>query len=138
MANSEPSRTGGCLCGTIRYEAKGEPSDVAVCHCTRCQRWSGSAFMPGASFTEDTVTWNTEPSFFDLNEGCKRAFCPKCGSSLAFHYSGGQLWINLGTLDDVEKLKPKYHLFTENGVSWAQTNDDLPRHAQTSAGWSNN
>ncbi|MGA0841157.1 MAG: GFA family protein [Pseudomonadales bacterium] len=38
------SRTGGCLCGAIRYELKQDPSIAAICHCTHCQRQSGGLF----------------------------------------------------------------------------------------------
>ena len=37
-------RKGGCLCGTVRYVLKGEPRAIAICHCTHCQRQSGSVF----------------------------------------------------------------------------------------------
>ncbi len=35
---------GECQCGGIRYEVTGVPQQVVVCHCTDCQRQSGSAF----------------------------------------------------------------------------------------------
>ncbi len=41
--------TGGCQCGNIRYEVVGTPKQLVVCHCTDCQRQSGSAFGPGFS-----------------------------------------------------------------------------------------
>ena len=36
--------TGGCQCGQVRYELTGEPIRLIACHCTECQRQSGSAF----------------------------------------------------------------------------------------------
>ena len=36
--------SGGCQCGGVRYEIKAKPLTVYVCHCTECQRQSGSAF----------------------------------------------------------------------------------------------
>lgn len=36
--------TGGCQCGSVRYVLTSEPLRVAACHCTECQRQSGSAF----------------------------------------------------------------------------------------------
>src|SRR4051794_24028012 len=42
-AVSDPSRTGGCLCGGVRFELA-EPAQAAgYCHCTRCQGRTGSA-----------------------------------------------------------------------------------------------
>jgi hypothetical protein len=128
---------GGCLCGNIRYEVKGKPGDTCICHCSRCQRWSGSAFVAGAGYRDDTIEWNKDPEFFSVSEKCRRSFCPKCGSSLAFHYSGGQVWITIGTLDDPEKIRPQFHQFTEDELSWAQVNDDLPRHEQSPTEWKN-
>ena len=132
MSKNETVYSGGCLCGDVRYEAKGESSQIAICHCSQCKRWSGSAFMIGAEFTTDTVVWNKNPAFFALNDTCNCSFCPKCGSSLAWHYSGGQVWITLGSLDDPEQLKPQFHQFTGKELSWAHLDDDLPRHEQAS------
>ena len=39
-----PQIAGGCLCGKVRYSATGEPAFVGVCHCTDCQKFTGSAF----------------------------------------------------------------------------------------------
>ena len=37
-------KTGGCLCGQVRYETKAEPMMTGVCHCKNCQKQAGSAF----------------------------------------------------------------------------------------------
>ena len=37
------SLTGGCLCGGVRYELTEPPVSASYCHCTRCQRRSGTA-----------------------------------------------------------------------------------------------
>lgn len=138
MSKNETVYSGGCLCGAVRYEAKGAPSDVLICHCTRCQSWSGSAFIAGAEFTVDTVVWKNDPAFFTVDDTRKRSFCPACGSSLAFHYSGGEVWITLGSLDDPEQLKPQFHIFSEKELSWAHLDDGLPRHEQEPPSWSDN
>ena len=44
---------GGCACGKVRYEAKGEPQVAAVCHCRYCQLRSGSAFGTLVYFKEE-------------------------------------------------------------------------------------
>jgi hypothetical protein len=40
--------TGGCQCGAIRYEIASFPLLLYTCHCTDCQRQTGSAFGPPA------------------------------------------------------------------------------------------
>ena len=36
---------GGCLCGDVRYQVAAAPLRVTICHCTFCQRFTGSAFL---------------------------------------------------------------------------------------------
>ena len=56
--------TGGCQCGAIRYEVIGEPRQVVVCHCTDCQRQSGSAF--GMTMVVDEVDFRVTHTAFSL------------------------------------------------------------------------
>jgi hypothetical protein len=46
---------GGCLCGAVRYRVRGEPARGSACHCTFCQKRSGSAFGIGVYFNDDAV-----------------------------------------------------------------------------------
>ena len=38
-----PKISGGRLCGAVRYQCSAEPLGTAICHCTHCQKVSGSA-----------------------------------------------------------------------------------------------
>ena len=46
---------GGCACGNIRYRLTGRPLVVNACHCTWCQRESGSALAVNAVIETDCV-----------------------------------------------------------------------------------
>src|SRR5262249_12475725 len=48
--NDNETYTGGCLCGTLRYEASGEPAYAAYCYCGDCRKASGSGFIPFMRF----------------------------------------------------------------------------------------
>ena len=48
-------RQGGCLCGAVRYVLKNEPRAIAICHCTHCQKQSGSVFSFMVPLTADAV-----------------------------------------------------------------------------------
>ena len=87
-------RTGGCRCGAVRYEVRGEPHTVGLCHCTRCRSETGSAFLYYGDWAADRFAVTGE---FRTYEG--RSFCPTCGSRL-FHLSDDGAEICLGSLDE--------------------------------------
>ncbi|KAH7368922.1 Mss4-like protein [Plectosphaerella cucumerina] len=80
--------TGSCMCGEIKYESSSAKPDItALCHCTDCQKWSGSAFTSNAGVPTDSfkVTQGT-PKEYDVTGASgkinKHFFCGNCGSSL--------------------------------------------------------
>src|SRR6187551_1629262 len=52
-----PKISGGCLCGAVRYECNAEPFGTAICHCTHCQKVSGSAFSVNVVVPAPSLTW---------------------------------------------------------------------------------
>ena len=75
---------GGCHCGFIQYEGEADPEKTAICHCTDCQKLSGSAFRTVVPVASDTFRMTAgEPTIYvkAAESGNKRqqAFCPKCG-----------------------------------------------------------
>jgi len=122
------SKMGGCQCGAIRYEISAPPITVYTCHCTECQRQSGSAFamaavIPGAHFH---ITRGS-PARFTRNTGAGRTmecwFCADCGTRL-YHQPGGASYPNRnlkpGTLDDTSWLAPSIHFWTRSAQPWVQ------------------
>jgi len=109
-------RTGGCLCGAVRYTVRGEPVDVARCHCADCRKESGSAFTVHAQWPIDAFELTGEISSYD-----RRGFCPGCGSRLVdFTDSGdGLIEIRIGTLDDAPfDLKPAAEIWVRRREAW--------------------
>ena len=85
--------TGGCLCGNIRYTLKAEPALTVVCHCTHCQKTSGSAFSTNLVIQRADIEFTGgEMAAYDdkadSGNTLKRSFCPKCGSSIMSESSG--------------------------------------------------
>jgi hypothetical protein len=56
--------TGGCQCGRVRYELTAEPIRIVACHCTECQRQSGSAFGMSMLVSADSLTVTGETKRF--------------------------------------------------------------------------
>jgi hypothetical protein len=81
--------TGGCQCGSVRYQITANPLAVYVCHCTECQRQSGSAFaLSLAVAREALVVVEGAPAVWrrELEGGriIDCLFCGACGVRL-FH-----------------------------------------------------
>ncbi len=104
--------TGGCLCGAVRFVAKGEPYRVGLCHCLDCRKHHGALFHASAIFPEDAVTVTGETGAY-----AGRFFCPRCGSSV-LSKSDDEIELNLGSLDAPDQLQPTYELWTRRRESW--------------------
>ena len=105
-------QTGGCQCGVLRYEITQPPTLVYTCHCTDCQRLTGSAFSMGLVTTTEAFSLSgaeTRPIQCTADSGrtVTRWFCPECGTWVCSgpdpksKSSPGELRIvQAGTLDD--------------------------------------
>lgn len=103
---------GGCLCGNVRLVANGRPYRIGVCHCLDCRKHHGALFQTSAIFPEAAVAIEGETRDYD-----GRFFCPRCGSPL-FGRSGDEIEVNLGILDEINRLTPTYELWTIRRESW--------------------
>ena len=121
--------TGGCLCGAVKFHARGESPGAAICHCRMCQRVTGSAFNAAVGFRSADVTWTEgEPAVYASSAGVERGFCSVCGSTLFYaRPAKGEIFISLGALDDPDLIHPKLHVFTGDQMSWLHIDDNLPR-----------
>jgi hypothetical protein len=122
---------GGCLCRAVRYRATAQPIWTMVCHCTFCQRLTGSAFLVEPIFKRDTVVFSGTParSYDHQSDGSgKRVsvkFCGQCGTTLCLDLERFPSVLGMcgGTFDDpnwFERGPEKcQHIFTrsaQNGV----------------------
>lgn len=117
-------RQGGCLCGAIRYTIKSEPMVTALCHCTHCQRQSGSVFSTNLVVAEgDFEERGTTKTYRDVGDSGKpvyRHFCGDCGSPIYSKLDAmpGILAVKAGTLDDFSALKPAVEVYTDHAAGW--------------------
>jgi hypothetical protein len=125
-------RTGGCLCGKIRYTLTTEPLAVCVCHCRNCQKQAGSALSVVAVYPRPALTVTGKPKVFEdrgtSGQKVFRNFCPDCGSPVITDTERareqGIIFIKAGTLDDVSDLKPTTHYWAKSAQSWFHMPED--------------
>jgi hypothetical protein len=122
---------GGCLCGAVRFVARGEPVNVAFCHCRTCQKAMGAPFFARALYRADRVTVSGATARFASSPELWRVFCPACGTTLfGARQDGGHMGIALAAFDDQAALTPTHHFFVESQAPWARIDDDLPQYPQ--------
>jgi hypothetical protein len=130
---SELSITGGCLCGGVRYEITAPLQKMTYCHCTRCQRRTGTAssaqarIEPGSlrlTQGEDLVRGWLPP-----DQGLEKCFCPTCGGALFSRQPDGTISsVRMGTFDKDPGLRPAHRQFVAYAATWEPIPDDgIPR-----------
>jgi len=122
-------RTGGCLCGAVRYSVRGEPAHVGRCHCADCRKESGSAFTVYGQWPVEAFEVTGEVSSYD-----GRGFCPRCGSRLFDPVGPGEplVEIRLGTLDDAPfELKPEAEVWVKRRESWLKPVEGAAQHHES-------
>ena len=124
---------GGCSCGAVRYEMTTKPLFVNCCHCTWCQRETGTAFALNAMIEADRVKLlkgvpevvNT-PS--NSGKGQLISRCPTCRVAVWSNYGGNEAvrFVRVGTLDQASALPPDVHIFTTTKLPWVVLSGDIP------------
>jgi hypothetical protein len=128
----ETTATGGCLCGAIRYEYRGEVGSAGYCHCADCRRVSGSAFgvsvrVKAAGFRIIRGTPKGFTKTGDSGRPVTRFFCPDCGCPLYTEppLHPDTVFLKAGSLDDPTLVKPDRQAWTRSRVSWSAIDSGL-------------
>lgn len=114
---------GGCLCGHIRFEARGEAQKPHTCSCTMCQRHTGSLTAHWVEFARENVSWTGPggvPSTWRSSEWSSRAFCPKCGASIGAIDDAPTVALLVGGFDKPKTaaFAPQYHSYVTPRPKW--------------------
>ena len=127
----EPVREGSCLCGQVRFQARGKPTNVRICHCRLCQKAMSSAFFARALYPIDQVTVTGTTARFASSPALQRVFCPTCGTRvMAERAEAKRVGVSLALFDDPAGLSPECHFFVASKVPWVRINDDLPQYPE--------
>jgi hypothetical protein len=130
--------TGGCGCGAVRFEVSAPLQSALYCHCTRCQRRTGTAASASAS---------PEPGSFKITAGQDRLrawrpeggwekwFCGDCGSAIYSRHpeDPDSMSIRFGAFDTDPGVRPDKRQFVAYAAAWEPIPDDgLPRFPESS------
>ena len=117
---------GHCSCGAVEIEMRAKPMITHCCHCTWCQRESGSAFVLNAYVeTANVVVTKGEVECVEMptlsGKGQKVNRCPSCKVALWSHYAGSGMrfaFVRVGALDNPGHYPPDVHIFASTKLPW--------------------
>ena len=125
-------KTGGCLCGQVRYRIAADPGPSRVCWCRDCQRIASNGtvnvIFPTSSI-EISGTLGQHTKVADSGNRVTRRFCPQCGIHL-FSDSTGRpnlTVVRVGTLDEPASIAPTANIWSASAPPWARLDPALDR-----------
>jgi hypothetical protein len=131
MNDTQGFLNGGCLCGAVRYQLQSMPFEAGYCHCELCRRSTGAPVVAFATVPlEDFVLTGAEPRRRRSTDFGERWFCAECGTQLAMHvdHQPNTIDFTIASLDFPDAVRPEFHIFFGENISWFDSFDDLPRY----------
>jgi len=121
---SELPIKGSCLCGAVTYQFMGPLKVFQYCHCSRCRKFTGSAYASNIIIDPDQFEWlqgQEHLGRYEITEArhFATAYCLCCGSSMPWlTQSKRAIVIPAGTLDDELDDKPVHNIYYQDRASW--------------------
>lgn len=118
------SKNGSCLCGEVNFTYKSEPGMFLMCHCTDCQKSTGSPVASIIIIPEDDFIINGPTSSYQCEAKVTRSFCKICGSQIfsRIESAPGVVAIKTGVLDEQPNIKPNLVCWTKSKPDWFEIN----------------
>jgi hypothetical protein len=129
--------TGRCLCGGVRFEVVEPLVSAGYCHCTRCQRRTGTAASANARVSAGSLRVISGEELvreYEPPDGFAKLFCASCGSALwSRHPDDPEVThVRLGAFDGDPGIRPQYRQFVAYAAVWEPVPDDgLPRYPES-------
>jgi hypothetical protein len=90
-----------------------------------------------ASFPVEKFSYSKgRATCYASSEWGHREFCNLCGTQICYRQTDGATTVdvNVGCMDDPSEFAPQHHIYAKDRISWFETADDLPRHAESAPG----
>jgi len=125
-------RTGGCLCGKVRYRLRSDPVVSRICWCRDCQHIAGNGTVNAIFPAQDLDVSGpvaAHASHGESGNRVTRRFCPACGSHLFADSTGrpGLTVVRVGTLDEPSSVTPSANIWAGSAPAWACLDPALER-----------
>ena len=114
--------SGSCLCGDVSYSGDADVKMVINCHCSDCQKATGSVHGTMVFVEDDKISVSGNAASFDhpadSGNTLTKIFCSKCGSQVAGRNTGraGVIGIRAGTLDQKDLVNPGANIYCDSAI----------------------
>jgi hypothetical protein len=127
------THTGSCLCGKVRFAARGDLRGVVYCHCSQCRRQSGHFVAATQSRDADIEIEGREALvWYGASDVARRGFCGTCGSLLFWkHHDLDSVSIMAGAFDKPSGLHGQSHIFVADKGDYYSIDDGLPQFSRS-------
>jgi hypothetical protein len=125
-----PALTAGCLCGAIRFELSPPPALAGYCHCTRCQRRTGTSSSAQVVAGESSVAFlrgeELVQGWRPPGEGMEKCFCRECGAHLFSRHPASRAIksVRMSAFDGDPGVRPSFRQFVAYAAAWEPIPDD--------------
>src|SRR5579884_337153 len=115
--------TGGCNCGAVRFEISEPLVSARYCHCTRCQRRTGTGASANAAVAPGSfhiISGQEALKFWKPVDGAEKWFCGECGSAIFTREPDDpdRVGVRLGSIDGDPGVRPTLRQFVAYAAPW--------------------
>ncbi len=127
---------GSCLCQGVTYCIELPLKVFQYCHCSRCRKFSGSAYAANLVIPTAQFRWLSGEELVGRYEHptakyYATCFCQHCGSSLPWEVKGGgNVVVPAGTLDEEFALKPQRNIFWDSRATWYEETNGMDKFSE--------
>ena len=126
---TDPTHSGACLCGAVRFVVTGDLKAPDACHCSQCRRVSGHVWA-STDVPDDrlTITGEDHVRWFQSSAKVKRGFCGTCGSALFWKpIHQPRTAVAMGAFDKPTDTHLEMHIFVGDKGDYYDIADGLPQ-----------
>jgi hypothetical protein len=125
--------TGGCFCGSVRYQVAAPLAAGQSCHCSRCRKAFSGAGSAYAEVVPGSFSWlSGEDNLgrYETAPGWGLCFCRTCGSTLCGTAAEGVHGVTLGCVDGDPGVRIEMHIFVGSRAPWDDVGGNAPQYAE--------
>ena len=126
---------GSCNCGAVTYTADVEATDVYVCHCSICRRFSGAQGMAVTVVENQSFRWTSDTDSIAVwdkpGHDWQANFCSVCGFAVPGRNDEARMFIPVGSIiEGGDRLTVVHHIYVDSKASWDTWDDDGQQHPE--------